>query len=79
MIARVAPVGLKRGACMPCCGRNPAGPFKKAAQLRGGSRAAQDWGYEHEYAITDLMQPQRMSTPKDVAAKVRNIPISMVG
>jgi hypothetical protein len=30
---------------------------KKAAQLRWGSRAAQDWGYEHEYATTSLMQP----------------------
>ena len=33
------------------------GHSKKAAQLRGGSRAAQDWGYEQKYAITDLMQP----------------------
>ena len=45
---------------MPCCWtRNSGGPFKKALSpaLAGGSRAAQHWGYEHKYAITDLMLP----------------------
>jgi hypothetical protein len=43
-------------------GKTQAKPFKKTAKLRGKTRAAQDWVYEHKYAITDLMSPTHQHT-----------------
>ena len=33
---------------------------KKRPSFAGGSWTAQGWGYAHEYAFIDLMQPERM-------------------
>ena len=43
---------------MPCGGRSATpGRSKKRPSFAGESRAAEDSGYEHKYASTDLMPP----------------------
>jgi hypothetical protein len=55
--------------------RQTASFKKKRPSFAGGNQAAQGSGYEHEYAVTYLVQPEAWAHVRDAAAKVRNVPI----
>jgi len=50
------------------------GPLKEVVQPREGKPGRQGWGYEHEYAATDLMPPPAWAHEEGVVATVRKVP-----